>query len=1239
MRVTILKIPMAAMLTAVLACLAFSVYPQTFANAKSANRSDQVNATETLKLRDAVLSLKSRYKVNILFDEKLLEGISVADSLLNFEQGLENNLASVLMPHNLNYQRIKKNAYVITAGAAVLAMPTRELNAATVVQHSATTNVANTESVPFLYGALADGITVTGTVLDENGLGLPGANIIEKGTTNGTTSDTNGKYSLTVAGESSVLIFSFIGYLAKEVLVGTNNSVTIALEPDITSLNEIVVIGYGSREKKDLTGAISDIKSEDIGKSISVNPETAMQGRMAGVFVASPGGAPTARPQVRIRGVSTFNIADPLYVVDGVPLFEYGGGTEEGSVGFIRGSVNVLTLINPGDIESMTVLKDAAASAIYGSRASNGVILITTKKGKKGQAKVEFNTTVGVQNIAQKYDMLNTQQFTALYQEMFAAQNEYDRLYAPNANPTTPHPWDQPSSAYLNVFNPNSAHPYYQYLGNSPTYDWQSELINKNAAMQDYGVRVSGGSDNVTYYIGTGYSKTESPLINNNLERLSLTANVQATISRFIEAGLSYQVSNVQAFDNTFHTGSLYGAANISPWQPIYDPNDPTGFARTTDVALEDNPAFDLTLANPGPRFRFVAGSVDLRPWGLESNQNYFAQMKLRDNNYTLFKNFGTAYLQVTPLKGLKIKGQLSIDLVNNKRVEWIDAQEYRFSETPQNPYDGQDGNAFGELTDRRTTNTNFLKDITISYNKAFGNHNFDLLLNASDQIIQFQTAAVSSPVYTEVERFRSIGGDPRWVLGSSSGVDEKVLQGYVGRLSYSYQDKYYVDVAVRRDGSSNFAPGYRWGVFPGISAAWRISSENFFQGLTKVVDNLKMRVGYGTVGNTFSTNTGGNNFPYLSTVNFNPTYALGSGGNNPFGVTYTGAFLPKFANETLSWEKAKTFNIGFDASWFGGKLTSTIEYYNKNTEDIIQRVNLPSSTGIKDQVEYNIGAVNNQGIELALGYNTSLGPVKLNLSGNLTTVKNRITKVDPISENYFGGFKVGLPIGSIVGYKVGGIFQTQAEIDAYRAVTEDFSGAVQRPGDMWFQDINSEPEAGDKFFTKGPDGLVNPNDRTVLGKTIPGFYYGFSVSANYKAFDLSVFLQGIGDVQKVNGVRIGGELLSGRGLNMWTTTLNRWTTENPSSTMPRAIYGDPNQNSRFSDRWVEDAGFMRVKNVQLGYTLPVNIIQKLKAVSSVRVFFSGTNLFTFTKWQGIDPENDLTPPTRVLSSGLTVTF
>lgn len=1060
--------------------------------------------------------------------------------------------------------------------------------------------------------------TVNGTVSDGlDNSPLPGASVLLSGTTTGTITDVDGKFSLTVPSSAASLVFSYVGYVDQNVPITGASQYNIVLSPEEGALDEIVVIGYGSKQKKDLTGAISTVSSKDISKSVAQSPELAMQGRMAGVFVSTPGGSAFARPQVRIRGISTFGYAEPLYVVDGIPLTEYGSGVTGGLTGDIRGGVNVLAMINPNDIESMSVLKDASAAAIYGVRAANGVILITTKKGKSGAPKIDMSISHSIQNVTKKLDMLDVNQFVNLYREAYANNpNEADNL---------PEQFDASS--------PN-------YLGNSETYDWQTPLINANAPNTDYSLRISGGNEFTKYYISGGYTTTEGSLQGNAMDRLSLAMNVDSKINKYISTGVNFRLSHNQVIDQGNAYGDLRYAAETSPWQPIYDPNGPYGFAPSISASFIPNPALGQVFENftrpqylPSiPPFIFD-GDVDLL-YGPETNSNGFGRAATSDTRYTLLRNMGSAFAQLEPIPGLKIKGTVSVDWLYNRRNNWSEFDSYLFSQTAGNPYGIGNGTSKGTYGERHTKNLNIIKEFSINYTKVINqNHHLDFLVNAMDQNYSYEfMSGSSSQILFSEEAFRNINTVIPYV-NSASFREKNALQGYLGRVSYHYKSKYYLDATVRRDGASRFAPGYKWGTFPAVSAAWRLSQEPFMKDLT-FIDDFKIRAGWGKLGNQETRS-----FAYLSLISDAPDYAFGSGDGNGIGSLKNGASLPDFPVEDLSWEIGETYSLGFDASFFKGRMTTTIEYYNRLTSGILQAAALPASVGNQNAPILNIAAVRNKGMEFQLGYNGNLGDFQYNVSGNLTTVDNIVEKT--FRDQPFGGnggrIEVGMPMNYLWGYKVGGIFQNQGEIDAWTASTTDGNNNNNfQPGDMYFHDV-SGPEGV-------PDGVVNAEDRTFLANTIPGFYYGFNLGANYKGLDLSVFFQGVGDVYRYNGFRANGEGMQGAGNNQWTTTLNRWTEANPSTTMPRAVRSDPAGNNRYSDRFIESAAFLRLKNVQLGYAIPANLLESVGFINGARIYVGATNLFVSTKWTGIDPEDTspnggLIPPVRSFTTGITASF
>lgn len=1074
-----------------------------------------------------------------------------------------------------------------------------------------------------------ENVSVSGKVIDSsNNLPVSNASISIKGKSKGgTITDANGMFKITIP-KGTVLVISSINYVTQEIIVGNELELNIVLAPKSSELNEVIVIGYGERKKKDVTGSVSTVSSKDIEKSTSMTPELALQGRAPGVFVESGGGEPQARPTIRIRGVNTFGYAEPLYVIDGVPIYEGGAGVNSGAIGDIRSPVNIFSLVDPSDIESISVLKDASAAAIYGVRASNGVILITTKRGKTGKPKVEANASYAVQNIPKTIDVLNTQQYFALVTEAYNNNPDMD-----NGNVITM------GQKFGALYSPDSA----QYAGNAPTYDWQNQLLNKNAPIRNYSVKVSGGTDAFNYYFSAGYTKTESPLKGDDLQRYSIATNIDSKISKIFSAGLSLRLIQENSLYNT--QADLPTMMSTIPFQPFFDPSDPTGFAPVASGSFVANPDYDPTLLNAGAPFIFADGDPKLI-WGPQSRFNVFAFQAINNTAYDLYNALGNGYIQAEPVKGLKIKASLGGSYYFNLRKQWQGFDAWRFSQTPGNPYAGQDGNSKGSYGERQGRTNNLNKELTVNYNHTFAkDHSVDIIVGASEQFARWYITDLSGQVNYSDPQFRAIVNQPPYTTGFAGILQEDDLIGYLSRVSYKYKEKYYLDATFRYDGSSRLAPGHKWDKFPSFAAAWRISSEKFFP-KTNFINDLKLRGGYGKLGNYQSAGY----YEFLSGVSLTPDYSLGSGNGDPFGTQLQGAALPSFANTSLTWEKVRTTNIGFDALLLGNHVTLTAEYYNKKTYGIIQSVSLPPNTGIQNPADLNIAEVRNRGIEVDAGYNGKLGPVNFYVSGNITTVNNKVVKLyggTPLG-NEFGRIEEGYSMFYLWGYKVGGIFQSQAEIDAWRqthadvnigqSLTDQSAGYQYKPGDMYFQDVYGNPTDPKQRYSPNPDSLINSNDRTYLGKTIPGYYYGFNIAANWKGFDLSIFFQGVGDVQKYNSVRAGLESMSGLA-NQWTTVLNRWTPDNPSATMPRAVYGDPAQTTRFSSRFVENAGYLRLKNIQLGYSVPKQILSRTGFVQGLHLYVSCINLFTITQYTGLDPENDLIPPTRQFLAGINASF
>ncbi|HRH60585.1 MAG TPA: SusC/RagA family TonB-linked outer membrane protein, partial [Chitinophagaceae bacterium] len=828
----------------------------------------------------------------------------------------------------------------------------------------------------------------------------------------GAITDANGIFKIKVQ-KNAVLIFTSLGYASAEVTVTGAEFINVSLVSSTAQLNDVVVIGYGTRKKKDVTGAVSTVGTKEIEKSTSMTPELALQGRAAGVFVETGGGDPQSRPTVRIRGVNTFGYSEPLYVIDGVPVYEGGAGVTGGAIGDVRSPINIFSLVNPNDIESITVLKDASAAAIYGVRASNGVILITTKKGKTGKPKVEFSASYGVQNIPKTITVLNTEQYFDLVNEAY------------NNNPDMDNGTVIPiGTKFGSLYDPSSP----DYKANAPTYDWQKQLLNEDAPIQDYNARVSGGNEGFSYYFSAGYAKTESPLKANYLERYSIATNIDSRISKYISAGLTLRLIQQQSLYNT--QSDLPTMMSTIPFQPFFDPNDPTGYAAAASGTFIPNPDYDPMLLNAGAPYIFAEGDPKLI-WGPQTRYNVFGFQAVNNNRYDLYNALGNGYLQIEPVTGLKIKASLGGNFYFNLRKQWNAFDAWRFSQTPGNPYAGQDGNSKGSYGERQGRTHNWNKELTVTYNHTFLNdHNIDVVLSASDQFARWYVSDLSGQVNYVDYQFRGITNQPPFTQGFAGILQEDDLIGYLGRISYKYKEKYYFDATFRYDGSSRLAPGNKWSSFPSFAAAWRISAESFFP-KTTFINDLKLRGGWGKLGNFQSAGY----YKFLSGISLTPDYSTGSGNGDPYGTQYQGAELPGFANTSLTWEKVKTTSAGFDALLFNNRVSFTAEYYTKLTYGIIQSVSLPPNTGIQETADLNIAEVSNKGIELQIGYNAKLGPVNFNASANLTTIKNKVEKLyngNPLG-NEFGRIEEGYSMFYLWGYKVGGIFQSQEEIDAWR--------------------------------------------------------------------------------------------------------------------------------------------------------------------------------------------------------------
>lgn len=1070
--------------------------------------------------------------------------------------------------------------------------------------------------------------TLYGTIADHNGEPLIGVNIQVKGTTKGTATDFNGNFQLENVDENAVLVLSYIGYQTMEVPVEGSGRMNITLAEDSETLQEVVVIGFGEKKVKDLTGSISTVGSEVIEKIGMISPQFALQGNTTGVRVINASGDPNEAPQIFVRGIGTWNgDSQPLYVIDGQIIEPPRSGNEDVISGFnLSTPPNLFNLINPSDIESISVLKDASAAAIYGSRAANGVVLITTKTGRSEVPIIELNSNFGIQNIP-TYSLLETQQFIDLAHEMYANSNNpdvnieedlYGRLEPFEANRLT---------SFNPQFDPQS--PF--YISDRTTYDWQDELVNRNAFRQNYDMKVSGATDRIDYYVSAGMSDQEGVMYGDEIRRYTGAVNLNMDVTNWIKLGVNYKYTHQKSLLNG---SQLQEISDVSPWQPLRDPNSEDGYARVLDP------------------YRFGDTWQGIKIYGQGSNSNALAIADINTNSFKIERNLGQFYAEISPFESLTLRGSLNLDYTKQDRysLNLFSLTGY-FNPVGQDPATVAPNapNSQGSMSHRINNILNFQTDFTIIYDKVFaGKHNLNLTAAVQDQRHKMENMDFQGQNLTSLNDDPFLNGYSGDLSNNNSfyGWYRRFWFGMVGRASYNFDSRYYLDVSYRRDASNGFDDDYRWGNFYAFSGAWRISDEPFFN--IDAIDDLKIRGGWGEAGNDQAAV---GRYAFLSRATGGlSSYRWGSGNGDPIGIQSFGTLVADFPNPELSWEVSATTNVGFDAFLLNYKLNVTAEWYNRVTKGILQTVNLPISVGTNNPL-FNIGEMENKGVDLVVGYQDRAGDFNFGVSGNISFVRNTVTKLYQGQPLSLSGFEradavrveEGRSVGVIWGYKLGGIFQSQAEIDAYFAEMPDNNISnvdYVQPGDMYFLDVQGDPTEEERFYSKSPDGKINSNDQTEIGNTIPGYTYGANLNLGWKGIDVSMSFYGEGDVEKYNEARRIYESMSGAGTNYYTSVLDRWTPSNTETDMPRAIIGDPAGNNRFSTRWVESSAFFRLNNWQLGYTLPASVLNMLdNKVRSLRLYVGGQNNIYVHRWGALDPVNDAYPLPRVYTAGLNIKF
>jgi len=1026
------------------------------------------------------------------------------------------------------------------------------------------------KTITFLIIFLLSGMSIAfaqnaikGTVTDKTGAPLPGVTVKVKGTQNGTQTDANGHYSINAASDAT-LVFSYIGYVTQEAPVSGRTSVSVTMADATTGLNEVVVIGYGTQKKATVTGAISSVSADDLKDQQITRVDDALEGRSAGVYVSQSSGAPGSQPQIVVRGWNSLSNTNPLFVIDG-QVWENGG----------------YDAVNPQDIESVQVLKDASA-AIYGSRASNGVILITTKKGKTGAPKLTYNFYYGTQSVAKKLDMANAEQYATLRNE--AVTN--DGGTAPFANPS-------------------------QYgVGTN----WENEIFG-NAPIMSQNLSLSGGTETANYFTSLAYLDQKGVVApdQSDYKRMNFRVNTSFQPKKYIKFGENFQYSYTRS-TTFFNTNSVFGgplsdAINLDPITP----------ALVTDINSQPNAAIYNNEA------AYIVRNAQGVPYGISNYVsqeivNPLAQVQLQNGNYNWAHNlFGDAYFEIDPIKGLSIKTEIA-------------AKQSFYGTESFNPlyYLNSSTSNLAQNSQFRSMNQNleWNWDNTINYTRSIGKHNFSVLLGTSAEEqsgTQVGDTNYGEPISTYQQASFDFSLPQNQRFGYGGDNEPYHLASLFGRVTYNYDEKYLLQGEVRRDGSSKFGPDKVYGTFPSVSAGWVISKEDFFPKNT-FVDNLKLRGSWGILGNEQALGY----FYYTPVVSAIGSYVFGPASNQSLISGYGPNTLP---NPNLQWEQDKSTDIALDATLFHD-LTLTFDWYNKSSNKLLMQVPPPAYVGVATAPFANVGGISNKGFEVQLGYNHKFGDFSFTANGNISYNKNKVTNLNVVpflnAGSWQGGnpsaiqrVSVGEPIYYFYGYKVLGIFQNATD-----AAKQVVNGNKAKPGDLIYQDTNG-------------DGQITPADRVNLGSPIPTWTYGYNFAVAYKNFDFSVFAQG----EWGNKIFQEYRRLDINTANYPVAALNAWTPTNTNTNYPRLTDSDPNGNFHMPSSFdLQSGAYMRIKTMQLGYTLPKSLVSKWD-VNRVHVYVSGDNLFTITKYNGYDPEissgvdQGVYPLARTLRVGLDVTL
>jgi TonB-dependent starch-binding outer membrane protein SusC len=1111
----------------VFACPGF-LWSQIYASSSQTTPRPQDGARDYVNLRDVLFNLGNHFNVSILFEERSVENLTT-DQFVDYTLTVEENLKRLLSPFGLEYKKVKKDSYMVKLRKQI---KTRDDDQERDIQTSdlnAPKEVQVFESAPLTPLAF----TVTGKITDETSSPLPGVNILEKGTTNGTVTDAEGAFTINVTDANAVLLVTYIGYTMEEIAVAGRSTIDVKMTPDVKSLSEVVVIGYGAVRQRDLTGSVSSVKSTDLRMTPTPNLQQALQGRAAGVDVVQGGGNPGAVPRIRIRGSNSISgNNDPLYVVDGFPTT---GGIES---------------LNPGDIESIEVLKDASATAIYGSRGANGVILITTRNGKSGSTKIDFEHFTGFNYISNPPEMLNTEQFRQLAQE--AVENN-GRTFVETRT-----------------------------IDNEANTNWLDQIL-QTGIQQNYQLSLSGGNDKTKFLISGNYYNEKGIVKNSDFTRANVRFNLSSQVTDKLKFGINTTVG--RNLDNSLPTGGDGGVDRggvistslfVPPTVPISDPN--TGnYIFNYELYRIFNPANNQTAVQN------------------YQGQNPVSMVNELVNINSVFRILGNTFAEYEIIKGLKFKTLWGVSINYNKRNQYTPSNTFTVAGTR------------GAATVSMAEGYNWLNENTLNYDKVLGKHSVGVLAGYTIQRDKREDLAGNAQNFvSDAFQFNSL--EQGAVVGTGSGASDWTILSYLGRINYIFSDKYLVTLTGRYDGSSRFSANNKYAFFPSGSIAWRISEESFLKD-QQIVSDLKLRFGYGVTGNTPSSS-----YQSLARLNNGPTSG-GPSNNYVFGGTAsTGTALGGLGNPDLKWEKTVQYNAGLDIAFLDGRVSASLDFYSKVTQDLLLPVNLPGHLGVTSILR-NLGEVENKGIEFTInGTIIDRNQLKWTSSFNLTANRNKVLTLNGSAEqiigqgpffasiNQYAIIREGQPLGAFYGYRADGIFQSVEEVNAHGVQNG------KAPGEI-------------RYVDEDVSGTVDGSDRLIIGNPYPDFIGGLNNTVTYKGFDLNVFITGTLGVDRFNMTRYGTESLNGI-FNNSTTVLNRWTPTNPSNDIPRAFSGT--RVWRPSTREVEDASYLRFRTITLGYSLPQNVLERIK-VRSARIYATGFNLFTITNYSGFDPESTST--------------